>query len=177
MSVPVLSELREPPIVGKFYMVPVVRHYPYYGHIADWPVIGPLHSDEEFFNFPAAHYHVDIRFVSRAQMDWFATTGGLPSLANAVGTSPLYYRGAPLTRPEMRRRKCQSVEACHAYQDKPAVRLFREHYGTAAAAIFTKDGRALCPHRKADLTQFPADDEGNVMCPLHGLTVCVRRPS
>jgi nitrite reductase/ring-hydroxylating ferredoxin subunit len=47
----------------------------------------------------------------------------------------------------------------------------RKHYGEPAEAIRLADGRKLCPHRKADISSFPIDAEGMVICPLHGLKV------
>ena len=35
-----IDELREPPVVGRFYLVPTVR-YPYFREkLEDWPVLG-----------------------------------------------------------------------------------------------------------------------------------------
>lgn len=43
-------------MVGKRYSVPVVRMKIAAKHLQFVPVIGPLHEDAEFINFPARHW-------------------------------------------------------------------------------------------------------------------------
>lgn len=178
-----LSDLREPPVVGRFYLVPVVRDYPYFGRVDIWPVLGPKHEDAEFINYPHHHYHLDARFLTAEQEAWMVRRGrfiaGLEdddaALIAVVGRSPLNYDGVPLPkgRPKLAPRKCRRLTYGYAYSDRPQIEALRKHYGNPVDAIRLDDGRALCPHRKADLTQFPPDEAGVVVCPLHGLRVCI----
>jgi nitrite reductase/ring-hydroxylating ferredoxin subunit len=49
-------------------------------------------------------------------------------------------------------------------------------YGLNAAtaeAVITEAGRAVCPHKKVDLTGQPCEPDGIVVCPLHRLRVRV----
>lgn len=93
MNAPLLSTLREPPVVGRFYMVPVIRDYPYNGIRRTWPVIGPKHTDADFFNLAEEHYHVDARFIPNGIAErltrsaWWSPGGG--SLDGVVGSFPL----------------------------------------------------------------------------------------
>ena len=64
-----IDDLREPPVVGRFYMVPTVR-YKWRYRMSDWPVIGPRHNDAMLLNFKPMHYHVDGRFITNAEYAW-----------------------------------------------------------------------------------------------------------
>ena len=182
---PLLSDLREPPVVGRYYLVPVVERYPWHGIVTDWPVLGPLHDDAEFFNFAEPHYHIDARFVGarlhRGMADrvpWTWSTGD-PAADGAMAASgwPLHYRGVPLPkgRPALRRLRCKRSAAKTGIlliNDGPREGMTKR-YGNPAAPICLRDGRKLCPHRKVDLTSFAPDALGVVTCPLHGLRVRV----
>lgn len=170
--VPKLSDLREPPVVGQFYLVPVVPSYPYCGIMGEWPVIGPKHVDGEFINFHLEHYHVDARFLTASQERRVTNYYSAYSIEGGVGRAPLCSRGSelPKGRPVLARRKCRRSGYGYAHGDKEGIKALRAHYGEPDA-VRLDDGRVLCPHRKADLTQFPTDADGFVTCPLHGLRV------
>jgi nitrite reductase/ring-hydroxylating ferredoxin subunit len=172
-----LSDLREPPVVGRYYLVPFVP-FNWLGIVSDWPVLGPMHADEEFFNFPAAHYHIDPRFVNAAMVRRVEQNAGRDIFGWAQG-SPLTRRrevnapDLPKGRPAIKKFRCRTDEFPYRHGGQSKVQEMRAHYGTPPA-IQRADGRKLCPHRKVDLSQFPADADGLVTCPLHGLRVCVR---
>lgn len=180
---PLLSALRQPPEVGRFYMVPVITAYPWHNRIRDWPVLGPLHEDLEFFRFGTLHYHVDLRFLS--VHDYAFASGHIPrSIRSGVSdidaalnasASPLCSRGSelPKGRPMLQRRRCRRAGGGTTILNHiPAARESMEtRFGSPAQPIRLADGRLLCPHRKVDLSQFAADDQGIVTCPLHGLRV------
>ncbi|GGN49586.1 hypothetical protein GCM10011349_20370 [Novosphingobium indicum] len=180
MSVPLLSDLRVPPVPGQFYMVPVVP-YIYCGVKGDWPVIGPMHTDLEHFNFPDAHYHVDPRFLTEQQARRVERYGGTfyGSLAAVTQAQPLFRRGEPHEkgRPILKLRKCRSADTPYVHGGKPVIQALRADYPNPAEPIRRTDGRLLCPHRKADLSSLVPDDQGIVTCPLHGLHVDCRRPA
>lgn len=46
MTIPLLSTLREPPVPGRYYMVPVID-FIYCNREGQWPTLGPLHHDRE----------------------------------------------------------------------------------------------------------------------------------
>jgi hypothetical protein len=179
-----LSDLREPPVAGRFYLVPFVR-FTYLGHLDRWPVIGPMHTDLRHFNFPEPHYHVDARFLTARQVARvkafarFTTFDGLSedkTLAGIVGGHPLAKRrreevALPKHRPSLMRRKCRSAVALHVHGARNPVKALRADYTDPAMPITKADGRQLCPHRKVDLSSFPPDEHGIVTCPLHGLRV------
>ncbi len=174
---PALADLREPPVIGRFYMVPVVDDYPYLSRWDQWPVLGPKHTDIAHFNFPDQHYHLDARFLTARQRQ-FLTRRGLPwsktdPVAAIVQASPLNYRGIPLPsgRPRLARRKCTGLCVPYIFADRTPVKAMRADYPSPAHPIRKPDGRLLCPHRKVNLSSFAPDADGNVTCPLHGLIV------
>ncbi|WP_423606161.1 hypothetical protein [Sphingomonas sp. MS122] len=183
--VQLLSELREPPVVGRFYMVPLVEQFPWGNKVHDWPVLGPMHEDAEFFNFPRPHYHVDVRFIGARlsrwavrQLPWTRASGDLEyDLAMTASAMPLNRTDMPLPsgRPRLQKRRCFRTAYASPIGDElpgPVLAMCKK-YGAPARAICLRDGRRLCPHRKVDLSQFPADENGIVVCPIHGLPVQV----
>jgi hypothetical protein len=183
MSAPLLSALREPPIVGRYYMVPVVRHW-FSERLLDWPVLGCLHHDREHIGFQPLHYHFDGRFLSYRQYEIVCEgSWHLPPLAG-LNASVLHEANNPYwlgrfrplpRRPELRRRRCNRAIQEWVVAEQAVKWGLAEAYGLPAEPIRRPDGRLLCPHRKADLSQFPPDADGIVTCPLHGLRVrCTR---
>jgi hypothetical protein len=175
-----LSDLREPPVVGRFYMVPAI-YYRWNGKDGHWPVVGPLHEDVEFFGFRPHHYHVDLRFLTASQFKLATRSGWRRPLSSvmasdaehAVAAQPLACLDLPIPRgrPALIRRRCRLSSREYAFPNEPAIQKLNEHYGSPAAPIRLCDGRLLCPHRKADLSTYAPDANGVVTCPLHGLRV------
>ncbi|WP_342248629.1 Rieske 2Fe-2S domain-containing protein [Sphingomonas sp. OTU376] len=68
------------------------------------------------------------------------------------------------------------AESCaiglHIDGDTDQVQALRERFGKCAP-IARPDGRKLCPHRRADLSNMVVAEDGTVTCPLHGLIVQV----
>lgn len=180
---PLLSDLREPPKVGHFYMVPAIE-YTWMGKLGMWPVVGPLHDDREFFNFRHLHYHLDLRFLTASQWKLAQRNGyrrlGVNAFASdaelAAGSQPLCRLDDPLPRgrPALIRRRCRLSERVYAYPNADPVKALNAKFAQevgAAQPIRRSDGRLLCPHRKVDLSTYRPDAHGIVICPLHGLRV------
>lgn len=189
-TVPLLSDLREPPVVGHRYLVPVVRNWTYHGRMGTWPVLGSLHDDRDFFEFQERHYHVDQRFLTEAQCRHLqvemgrgdlgvrlAMLGGhdIEAFMNEWPLSSNYVKHRK-GRPELAVRQC--IRSTFTFSLRhAAIEKMRAHYGEPAEPVRLGDGRILCPHRKADLSTFEPDANGVVTCPLHGLRVqCGARP-
>lgn len=171
-----LSELREPPVIGCYYMVPTVR-YRLRRMTTDWPVIGPLHHDREHIKFDYLHYHLDGRFLARRLYDlvsrhWQLVDGvGINVTVLTEPSSPSYIFGSIPRRATLKRMMCKRPIQLWLVGEKSAKWGLQEAFGDEPSAIRHPDGRLLCPHRKADLSNFPADSDGMVTCPLHGLRV------
>jgi hypothetical protein len=146
-----------PLVEGRFYLVPTVRAQ-WWGKVADWPVIGPLHNDGKIFHFKADHYHVDARFLPRRWRKLYQ-----------VFTSPL--SALVLPAPVMRRRKC--VRAHLEYfvdlrRDTSPLDVLRTMF--AGQQCPQGKGGWICPHQKASLGSIKPVD-GIITCPLHGLRI------
>lgn len=179
MSVPLLSDLREPPVVGRYYMVPVIE-YNHHGRRDLWPTLGPLHHDRGEVNFPHLHFHVDARFLTARQASLLAGKGGFLISRSAeanVAIYPLCRHGEPVPpRPQLIKRKCRVSGWQYSPPSRPAwMDKFDARYGKVAEPVRIKGGRLLCPHRKVDLSSFAPDADGIVTCPLHGLRVRCER--
>jgi hypothetical protein len=186
-----ITDLREPPVVGKYYLVPCVRYY-WHGMVASWPVIGPPHHDAEI-GFMPIHYHIDARFLTRKQQrvafkketTW---RGGETFLFRKYNIWPLseidqdrecnVKKYGPIPRkPTLEKRKCTNLELHWPLPFKPSEKhIMWSRFTDPAGAIQRPDGRLLCPHKKVDLSQFEPDADGIVTCPLHGLKVRCRYP-
>lgn len=176
--IPRLADLREPPVVGRWYLVPVLRSTQWCEVTSDWPVIGPLHTDREFFNFTSAHYHIDARFLTARQASvgmrfYYSARGRIDYATGALPLSDSHIQTLPRGRPGLMKRKCTLATYSTPYGDREPVLQLRAKYGETAQPIRKPDGRLLCPHRKVDLSSFVPDVDGLVTCPLHGLRVCV----
>ena len=185
-----LASLRAPPVVGRFYMVPTVR-YMLRRVVRDWPVIGPRHEDARDLDFPHLHYHLDSRFLTKAELESIRIWGkdDAYSVASSVVTEPvgietdsgcLIEYGRLPSRTTLQKRRCARLHL--PFPDSGREQIKRrvgsdrigDRYGPIAEPIRKADGRILCPHRKVDLSQFTPDADGIVTCPLHGLKVrCV----
>lgn len=175
MTTPLLSDLREPPIVGRYYMVPVID-YPHHFKDGEWPTLGPLHHDRGEVDFPHLHFHVDPRFLTARQvriceaskrwmMDW--------SLETDVAAFPLCRTDINIPRrPRLAKRRCRASSWTYSPLNSPKwLPALEQRYGAIVAPIRAKGDRLLCPHRKVDLSSLPPDADGIVTCPLHGLRV------
>lgn len=147
-----------PLVPGQFYLVPTVR-YVYFETVKDWPVIGPQHSDVEFFDFARQHFHIDRRFL-RLSTPWWT---------RAFETAPLCtHDEVPLPAPIWRRRKCLRAEMPFDYAHQPPVQALQHAYASTVCAR----GKAgwICPHRHVALGSLEPRD-GVITCPLHGLRI------
>lgn len=161
-----LDSLSAAPIVGRFYLVPVVTAR-WCGLIEPWPVMGPLHADIEFFNFGEKHYHIDGRFLTARQLKLIEEYAPWREPAAEIQAAPLHnYLGGKLPKPFLTKRRCRSDQSPYHHGDKKPVIDLRKHY----AGSQCEHGKAgwICPHRKASLGSVAVID-GIVTCPLHGL--------
>lgn len=166
--------------VGKYYQVPcVLQVINANGKVPRSrlvPIIGPLHEDREFFNFPHQHFHPDPRFMSQALLKWYmprwaVSRYSLPLPQEAMRV-PLAIEGFPARvaspEPVLRWRKCQ-----REMPDWPAFVdgwLTSGHRKLEAAYqdCRLKLDHPVCPHRGILLEGLPVKD-GLVICPGHGL--------
>lgn len=174
-----VTTLREPPIVGRFYLVPTVEYI--WGRRQDaWPVFLPKHEDAEHLNFRYSHYHVDPRFLSAVQRRhvtaWSEEVGEerwrreVEQVAQRSPLSRVEY-GASESDPHgpivWRRRRCSQARIEYHYHDHIDRKLRPAFAGRVCHRSQTG---WICPHKRFPLGSI-APVDGVVTCPLHGLRI------
>jgi hypothetical protein len=159
---PLLSELREPPVVGNFYRVPVVL-YSWFDRESEIPIHGSWHEDQEHIGFGHYHYHVDQRFLYERDVRRLNRAfGGRASVFFIPLTDNLL-----LSKIVLKRRKC--------LREFSAIPMWFPDLVKAFTGRSIEQGR--CPHKGYDLRTVRPSKDGCVTCPLHGLIfrdgVCV----
>ena len=166
-----VDELTEPPVVGRFYLVQCVRGK-WSDRLGDWPVMGPLHSDAKFLNFPQRHYHLN-RFFLTGDDAWYATGRPLGEFDPSM-RPPGYPENDPLPEPVYRRRMCRSspVEPFPTFSALTSTRVdFKAMLRHYAGRQCKRGAGWICPHKGLDLGPIAPGPDGHIMCPLHGLRV------
>lgn len=162
MTTPRLSDLTGPPEIGRVYWVPTVRGT-WHNETRNWPVIGPKHHDRAELDFPWLHYHIDPRFIAGREAD-----------LKAFLASPLPEYGeinqGGLGAPVLRRRKCHRHIAWPFEDTRSLLGPFACKWEGRRAERSPRGGW-ICPHRAVDLSDRAPDDDGLIICPLHGLRI------
>lgn len=156
-----LSEIAGEPVLGQYYFVPCVR--------TEWgvmPILGPWHNDKEYLGVEKAHYHYDPRFVSDGFLDLHVRS--FPACSNEQSLmASVMFDPEGKVKPFECRRKCTRRMPDFPSQlreGKPAAWLMPMQ---KAYTQLTACGK--CPHRGFPLSAENADENGNVVCPGHGL--------
>jgi hypothetical protein len=159
-----IDTLTAPPVIGKRYLVPTVRGR-WRDKIRNWPVMGGLHEDRRFFNFPHLHYHLDGRFFP---------TNVLGSLLQQILNNPLtgvfnYGPDFPLGPVVWRNSVCRyNTELPREFSESGPVTALTK--SLANTQCRRKESGWICPHRGFALGSVPVHD-GIITCPLHGLRI------
>ncbi len=155
--------------VGKFYKVPCVKattRFNLGGGLI--PIMGPLHSDAEFINFPHPHWHIDFRFLG-------AHAWGRVHQRRFHGDSACYthvaqkdpHWGGPILDHafgvQTRRMQCKRAFPLYPYK----LATWLPKLKAAFSDHRLKPG-LVCPHKGISLADCPRDGDV-VTCPGHGL--------
>jgi hypothetical protein len=165
MALQDIRELSGTAEVGAFYLVPCVKvkdeHPLGVPHLklayqGLWmPVLEGVHEDPEL-KTPESHIHPDWRFIPEAvikRLDLQLRRG----YAGAVISDRDIESPVPiLKRRKMLRAFTMPDGACHALEP---------------IYVGKKSGCFTCPHRGVSLAGLKPDEQGNVICPGHGLKV------
>jgi Rieske [2Fe-2S] domain len=186
MALQRVDRLKEPPVVGRWYLVPAIlwdRNAPFVAGRSEketltdlqlsrgarwWPVWGNKHSDVEHFNFPHLHYHVDPRFLTRRHIR--ETTSWSRTVLQSIQASPLNHAdlksGPP--KPQLRRMRCSLSHSEWGFADAKAVIALNAAF-TGKQCPSGKRG-FVCPHKHFPLGTVESVN-GVVTCPLHGMRI------
>lgn len=144
------------------------------------PIYGPLHRDTDIIHFDWEHYHVDVRFMGVQRLaDWdegrYAWIQHLEQRAMLlpviVGNQPSRgrWKVARESQPAIHQRKCYrqwpDFPTGGPRFHNPWERELAETYSRCRINL----ENPVCPHRRFPLTGVPADADGIVTCPGHGL--------
>lgn len=164
-AMPRLDALTEPPIVGRYYLVPCVKTPRDEDYPPAWvPVLGPMHEDRTTIGFPFEHYHHDLRFSSPAALARISRDADAGGAARGPLDQVLADPGHTLPAPEWRRRRCHRAMPEASGQPWWLAAMERAHAGARLKAC------RICPHRGLPLASLPVAPDGTVTCPGHGLT-------
>ena len=163
-----VTELTQPPIVGRFYLVPTIEGSFFWKRSTVFPVTGPLHSDADYLNFPPMHYHIDGRFLSEHCLTRLLVDRWIENLALLIAGQPI----TTLQPVVWKRRRCLREQP--AYPHERALQRPKT-FGKLWAAFAGRQCKAepsgwICPHRGTALGSLPVQDDV-ITCPLHGLRV------
>lgn len=160
----------EQPVVGRQYRVPCVIRYTG-GKMSFWPVIGPWHEDKDIIGFDWHHFHYDVRFLSKAQMNTLSPFRSEAYALVSVFTNETGIRGARDTeQPVLHWKRRLLKREMPDFPSTSSVDGSKNKLSTNIEAAF-KDVKMTCmtcPHRGFKLTGLPVKD-GNVVCNGHGL--------
>ncbi|MES0027964.1 Rieske 2Fe-2S domain-containing protein [Mesorhizobium sp. M0040] len=151
-----LKKVRKvPPKVGEYYLVRTI-YGNWLGMLDNWPIIGPKHSDDEYFHLSEDHYHIDVRF----------TDPKFHTHAEAFEKVILANNKVPVV---WRKRMCHASWIYHTLGVCSSVIELNQHYAGQTARA-GKSGW-ICPHKKLSLGEIQPDAFGVITCPLHGLRI------
>lgn len=177
MSIPRLLDLKEPPMVGETYLVPVCNVNGLAR--ATMPVLGHEHNDVDIGQPDMNHIHLDVRFVSDEELVagdfnsaqvacmYSRTTGpygGVCATAYRTGNIP---GGEPLKVWE-EARVCVRSEFPQGLHYKAGTTLDRLAGRLKSEGFRLKPDCKVCPHKGTRLDNVKAKN-GVLMCPAHGL--------
>lgn len=147
--------------VGRYYQVPCVQMKKW--GKAYFPVIGPLHEDKEFLDFPWQHWHCDFRFISDRFADKLCKGREKAYLLAQVVAADTTALG-----PILKKKLCQrpmpdfpwSLLEWQRSLGKLEIAYAKHHINVE---------NPICPHRGLPLVA-PPDKRGVTVCSGHGLS-------
>jgi hypothetical protein len=174
-----VADLNHPAAVGERYLVLAVYTRDLCMHHLrrpSWlPLLGDPHTDAELLPGADPHWHIDMRFVTDAQLAALRhghhyTTVGPPR--PGIEYSMVFYHGGRgftsprqptiLRGPELRPMICRRQFDFPEFGSRSLTpKLAR--YLRPLGSCWT------CPHRGFNLKQVPPNAEGVIVCPGHGL--------
>jgi hypothetical protein len=143
-----VDTLQYEPIIGSYYYVPCVM-----GENEDFmvtPVLLPSHEDGKYFRYYddklkyRHHFHIDIRF----SISLYARQANIISPLNMTISYRLML--------------CRRKMPLWGFVDLRSKKFINDHIGKSTKCM-------RCPHKGVDLTTIPSLENGDKVCPSHGL--------
>lgn len=158
-----VSELHTEPVVGTRYRVPCI--WAHRGWDASWwPILGPQHADPDL-GVDMEHFHYDWRFIPADLIEATFSPAAAKDPSRAMGQVVTDWSGAVQLRVLECVRPMPQFPALRPIEGDliPWLGALESRYVTARLKCRT------CPHRGMPLDGLPADEQGRVICPGHGL--------
>lgn len=159
-KIPRFDELKSPPVIHQFYIVPTAFH-PKFGEV---PVRGEPHSDKYIIGEAREHFHYNIPFLPYSVLEKVINDiegkearvpyADMPSLASVA-----IFLSSSLTRGE---------KAFMCLREDPVYPSANFLPNLTEAYLGQKANNNRCVHQGLDLSQVPVKN-GCRECPLHGL--------
>lgn len=146
-------------------MVPCIKVL-YYSGLSDWvPILLPKHTDVEL-GITREHYHIDWRFVGKWRFEHIINCR--KQIGDPDGVHMGFILGEEATteafdKPVMKRMQCKRQHGVF-----PNLANVPQQVEKSCVGKTLKDNM-ICPHRGIDLSGLEPDNEGNIVCPGHGL--------
>jgi hypothetical protein len=170
-----VTDLREPPVVGRFYLVPTVI-YPWLSlQPQPIPVFPTLHEDSRFFKFADLHFHADPRFLSHTLWKRADNWSGFRTALATCQAVPVSRRDTggdgivPHPRIVWRRMTCKRLDVEYRHGGTREVASIRDAYAGQQCRKLRSGWQ--CPHQRWPMGSLAPDVDGIITCPLHGLKV------
>jgi len=164
---PRIDSLTAPPVVGSFYLVPCVEvtRNIVPRKVGVWPITGPNHEDAEHIEFPARHWHYDLRFLTEDQFNGLGYHPHSHVLisSNPDGTARDDVAFGPVVYKRLRCRR-DAPEYPHAKAERYWLPKLRAAYCEKTITC------GKCPHRGLPIASLPREPGTDIVtCPGHGL--------
>ena len=176
-----INDLTEPPVVGKFYMVPTVSAV-WSGSVGEFPVIGPLHNDRQHIGFDRDHWHIDTRFLPErgklkheSTQEYWLRIMATPVMRSWKSSINQHTAARSVAAVYLRRWQCKrhAIEHISIFESRAVSSHagWKAHFDHYAGHKCKHDGAGWrCPHRNVSLATQPVIN-GVVRCPLHALMI------
>lgn len=160
--IPHIEDVKGEPVVGRFYRVRCVMNSGIW-----FPVLGPWHDDKEIIGFEQEHFHFDMRFATKRNLQHWRTHRShvlddeefcQRSMARVV---VLFTDEAVMVRKCLRAQHDFPMRTLDGNSNYMQAKLEQGYAGKRMTC-------ATCPHRGFRLDQLPQKN-GVVVCPGHGL--------
>lgn len=153
-----VTDLKRPPLPGRFYLVPCLPYRirtgdgAYASQIIDVPVFPHPHDDKEF-GFDYIHCHHDYRFIDDELRNQIII--GLPKQVTSSLVNNNQY-------------SWQKIKCVRYWRGVTPFEDFSIVAGIKEICRNKKLKGKFCPHKGFDLSSVKRDDNGCLTCPLHG---------
>lgn len=166
---PKITEFVGVPEIGQFFLVPTLRGE-WCNRKGIWPVLGPMHEDAEFLQFPHDHWHLDARFMNVAEWRHAARYSVTRSADSSVAALPLMKNLLSHGDEIYWQRRAYRRHFQYPLTKVSVQQHFQRLHAQFEGVIAHRGEHGLvCPHRGAPLGSIAPNERGHIVCPLHGL--------